>query len=98
MNCKRILLFLGLVILSFAFIHAQDREIQGRVLDENGAGMPGVNVFAEGAKNIATLSDLDGNFRLKLPAGINTLIFSYIGYFEKKINVEGLSTDRKSVV
>lgn len=92
MNCKRILLFFGLVFLSFAFIHAQDREIQGRVLDENGAGMPGVNVFAEGAKNIATLSDLDGNFRLKLPAGINTLIFSYIGYTEKKINIEGLST------
>ena len=42
----------------------------------------------KGNTTVGTISDLDGNFKLDVPAS-STLIFSYIGYATQEIAIEG---------
>ena len=57
---------------------AQNRAIRGKVVDQNGLAVIGASVIAEGT-TIGTVTDLDGNFSLSVPAGA-TLSVSSIGY------------------
>jgi len=50
----------------------------GRITDEDGYGLPGVNVIIKGTTT-GTISDIDGFYSLNAPMGA-TLVFSYIGY------------------
>jgi len=72
--------FYALIALLFtgfgSFVYAQ--EISGKVLDKNGSPLPGVNIADEASK-IYSVSDFDGNFRIKANAG-TSLTFSMIGY------------------
>jgi hypothetical protein len=53
----------------------EKRTINGRVTDESGESLPGVNVKIKGTK-IGTTSDLDGNYRLTaVPSDI--LVFTF---------------------
>lgn len=54
------------------------KVITGQVVDQKGLGLPGVTIIARGT-NIATLSDLDGNYTIKLPEEVKELEFSMIG-------------------
>ena len=70
-----------------------DVPISGRVLDEKGAGLPGVTVLVKGtSKGVST--NADGSFLLEAPAN-STLVFSYVGYSQKAVqlaeNTSGLS-------
>ncbi|MFY0628358.1 MAG: TonB-dependent receptor [Reichenbachiella sp.] len=62
-----------------------DETVSGKVLDENGDGLPGVNVLIEGTAT-GTITDLDGNFEVQVPENA-VLIFSFIGYESKKVTV-----------
>ena len=53
-------------------------EITGTVVDELGEGVIGATVKEKGTSN-GTVTDLDGNFKLKVAEGA-TLVVSYIGY------------------
>ncbi|MBR4001582.1 MAG: carboxypeptidase-like regulatory domain-containing protein, partial [Bacteroidales bacterium] len=57
---------------------AQNRAIRGKVVDQNGLAVIGASVIAEGT-TIGTVTDMDGNFSLFVPAGA-TLSVSSIGY------------------
>lgn len=70
---------------------AQDREISGVVLDQDGFPLPGANVLVKGTTTGAQ-TDFDGNFTIKLPEGSNTLIVSYLGFKSEEVNVEGATT------
>ncbi|MEL7001995.1 MAG: carboxypeptidase-like regulatory domain-containing protein, partial [Bacteroidota bacterium] len=61
-----------------AKVVAQAIPVQGKVLDETGQPMAGVNVVIEGTTQ-GTITDIDGNYRLEATAG-DILIFSFIGY------------------
>ncbi|MDQ2794913.1 MAG: TonB-dependent receptor [Bacteroidota bacterium] len=52
--------------------------IKGRILDETGAGMPGVTVLEQGTSN-GTGTDNDGRFTLNVQPGA-TLVISAVGY------------------
>ncbi len=69
-----ILTFLSL--LSFTLTYAQ-QEISGTVTDAMGPVI-GATVMEKGTSN-GTVTDFDGNFKLKVDAG-KTLVISYIGY------------------
>lgn len=63
-------------------------EIEGKVLDENGDGMPGASVQDQGSGNGA-LTNVDGTFRISsVPLGTRTLIISFIGYQKVSIDVK----------
>lgn len=62
-----------------------DITVKGTVLDEFGDPLIGVSVMIKG-KNAGALTDIDGNFSLKVPKG-TTLDFSYVGYKSKSVVV-----------
>jgi TonB-linked SusC/RagA family outer membrane protein len=58
---------------------AQGLLITGTVTDENGSGLPGVNVFVKGTTTGAT-TNFEGKYALQVPASATTLSFSFVGY------------------
>ena len=73
---KRFLLCF-LTLLFCTSMYAQ-QEITGTVVDELDEGVIGATVKEKGTSN-GTVTDLDGNFKLKVKAG-TMLVISYIGY------------------
>ena len=57
---------------------AQNQTVTGTVLDELNEPVIGATVTVEGTK-IATVTDLDGNYKIAAPAGAKVTI-TYIGY------------------
>lgn len=72
---KRLLLSLTLALVS-TLMYAQ-AEISGTVNDAMGPVI-GATVMEKGTNN-GTVTDFDGNFKLKVAPG-KTLVFTYIGY------------------
>ena len=67
----------------------QQQEISGNVRDaKTGEALPGVNIMVKGTTT-GTITDLDGNFTIKVPNSSATLVFSFIGYQAQSIAVEG---------
>ncbi|WP_229310500.1 TonB-dependent receptor [Larkinella arboricola] len=61
-----------------------DRDISGNVTDEKGEGMPGVSVVMKGTTR-GTTTDGDGKYRLNIPDGEATLVFSFVGYLNQEV-------------
>ncbi len=66
-------------------VHAQNGEISGKVIDENGEGVPIANVVIVDGKGVTTgrgtTTDFDGNYSIKpLTPGKYNVQFSYVGY------------------
>ena len=74
---KRFLMSVMLIFAGTICMYAQT-EITGTVVDELGEGVIGATVKEKGTSN-GTVTDLDGNFKLKVAEGA-TLVVSYIGY------------------
>lgn len=64
---------------------AQDRQLTGKVNDENGAGIPGANILIKGTTR-GTNTDAEGTFTITMGA-TGTLIISSVGYSSKEIDV-----------
>ena len=70
---------------------AQERSVSGNVTSaEDESALPGVNVIVKGT-TIGTVTDVDGNYRLNIPADAQTLTFSFIGFAEQEAEIEGRS-------
>ncbi len=66
---------------------AQTRQISGRILDaQTRKPLPFANITYD--KDKGTISDFDGKFELRIPAGYSKLTVSYIGYLTKSITLE----------
>ena len=72
-----------------------DITISGQVLDEKGAGLPGVNVIVKGT-SVGAQTDVNGRYQIKAP-DTATLVFSFVGYVAKEIAVEGKTTINTSL-
>ncbi|MDN5214105.1 mucoidy inhibitor MuiA family protein [Fulvivirgaceae bacterium BMA12] len=55
------------------------KNVSGKVLDETGEPLPGVNIIVKGT-TVGTVTDFNGNYRLTLPNNAAYLTFSFIGY------------------
>ncbi|WP_421877544.1 mucoidy inhibitor MuiA family protein [Marinoscillum sp.] len=62
------------------------RNVSGRILDETGEPLPGVNVIVKGT-TVGTVTDLDGYYSLTLPNGATHLSVSFIGYASKELPI-----------
>ncbi|GGZ32350.1 SusC/RagA family TonB-linked outer membrane protein [Echinicola pacifica] len=68
--------------------YGQAQQIKGRVLDENGYGLPGASILLLGSSN-GTVTDLDGNFSLNLNGAQSPVLkVSFIGYQAQEIPVD----------
>ena len=62
--------------------------VSGEVKDEQGLPLPGATVVEKGTTN-GTTSDFDGNYELQVSSPDATIIFSFIGYDNSEIGVNG---------
>lgn len=65
-------------------------QVSGRVTDSTGAPLIGVSVKIKGANKGAITND-DGRFQLELQDENAVLVFSYVGYKTKEVQVNGRS-------
>ena len=63
-------------------------QIKGIVVDENNDPLPYVNIHLKNS-SIGTTTNFEGNFLLKAPTGLHTVVFQYVGYktVEKEVAV-----------
>ncbi len=86
-----LLSFLLAFVVSISTSFAQERTISGRVVDEDGGGLPGVNVILKGTTT-GTTTDIDGNYKLNVPGDAGTLVFSFIGLSPQEIAIGARSS------
>jgi TonB-linked SusC/RagA family outer membrane protein len=82
---KRVLLGIALLCLGSAVALAQ-RNLSGRVTDEQGEGLVGVTVLAVGTSSGAS-TDINGAYRLTVPSDAKTLKFTYTGYETQEVEI-----------
>ncbi len=63
-----------------AVAHAQEMKVSGMVTSaEDGQPVIGATVTVKGNTAIGTVTDIDGNFQLMVPAGTDKIVVSYVG-------------------
>ena len=76
------ILLLGFPLLTRAgtmdSTRVENREVRGKVIDEKKQPIPGVSVRL-GGTSMGTATDVDGKFKLLVPADTATLVVSFIG-------------------
>jgi len=62
-------------------------ELSGKVIDEKGLGLPGVNIFIKGSYDGAT-SNVDGNYKFSSKeTEIQIIVFRFLGFKTKELAV-----------
>ncbi|MBS1932754.1 MAG: TonB-dependent receptor [Bacteroidetes bacterium] len=87
---RKFLLTVGIFILLFGEVLAQNRTITGTVKDANGAPVPSASVIVKGLTK-GTSSSSDGSFKIIVPASAKSLVISGIGFGSVTVNIEGNS-------
>ena len=68
-----------------------NREVRGKVVDEKKLPIPGVSVRL-GGTSMGTATDVDGKFKLLIPADTATLVVSFIGMKTEIVKIPRLKT------
>lgn len=88
---KNVLFILAFMfLLSSNTLLAQAKVVSGTVTDPSGVPLPGVNVLEKGTSN-GVSTNFDGNYSIEVNSG-GVLVFSYIGFEQKEINLTGKTT------
>ncbi len=69
----------------------QQKQITGKVIDETGNSMPGVNIQVEGT-TLGVISDANGEYSIKIPNDNVILVFSFLGYKTQTVSSTGKTT------
>lgn len=79
------------IVMTHAPLQAQEaRTVQGQVLDEKKAPIPGTTVQVKGTV-ISTSAGNDGRFSLLVPQDKHLLLISYVGKVPQEINIRNLN-------
>src|SRR5690606_27475577 len=76
----------GLSLLWFMTAYVQQGLVTGRVTDDSGNGMSGVNVIRKGTPTMGTATNENGNFSIEAGED-DVLVISFIGYLTQEIRV-----------
>lgn len=89
MKFYKLILMVLLVTTGF-YLNAQF-TITGTIVDESNSPLFGVNILEDGTTN-GTVSDINGAYSLKVSNANATVMFSYLGYANQKIEVGARTT------
>lgn len=67
------------------------QAVKGKITEEDGTPLPGVNVLEKGTTN-GTVTDTDGVYTLNVSSAESILVFSFIGYLTEEIVVGNQAT------
>ncbi len=88
---KKLLLIVSIVMILPCILKAQTTTLKGKVIDENGNPLQGVNVMVKKTKK-GTSTGVDGSFSLNTPTNGNIeLVMSFVGFKSKSIFSDGSS-------
>lgn len=68
----------------------QEIKVSGKITDENNQPIPGASILVKGTQ-IATQTDFDGKYLIKVPSNESVLVVSFIGYGTKEIKINNQS-------
>jgi TonB-linked SusC/RagA family outer membrane protein len=80
-------LCLILMSLTAAASPIADVRVSGKVTGQNGEALAGVSVSVKGT-TIGTTTDANGNYSIVVPTRSTTLVFSYVSYETKEVEVK----------
>ncbi len=87
---KRILLLSLAFLTVIAFSAMAQRTVSGKITDDTGEALPGVNVVIKGT-TIGVTTDLDGNYQISVDDGA-ILTYSYVGFETQEIEIGSRTT------
>lgn len=85
LNVRLGLLFVSLLISVMSF---GQNVLSGKVSNQKGEGLPSVTVTAKGTST-SVVTDADGNFSIKMPENVKSIIVSSVGFSDQEIAVDG---------
>ena len=88
MKTTRTALLTLLVALISLSVSAQNVTVKGTVKDKTGETVIGASVVEKGNTGNGTITDIDGNFTINVPANA-TIVFSYVGMTTQEASVKG---------
>ncbi len=81
----------NLVVISSEKFNKQEIVIKGKVTDNSGNALPGVNVVEKGTTN-GTVTNIDGQYTINANSADAILSFSFVGYLTEEVQVSGRTT------
>ncbi len=84
---KRLTLLLTCFILSMGLAIAQTTKVKGVVVDESNEPIAGVSVIVKENTAVGTVTNVDGQFTLDVPASAKSLIMKYLGMEDQEVAV-----------
>lgn len=92
---KQIRILISMILFLLCAVQSisaqQDRmQVSGTVTDENNEPMIGVNIYVKNEPGFGVNTNLDGKYTIKVRKNA-TLVFSFVGYDKKEVEVEGKS-------
>ena len=87
-------LVLALLMMVFAIPSFAQGLVKGVVIDSSGEPVIGATVVQKDNRRNATVTDIDGNFSLKMPDGKGTILVTYVGMKEKEVRVSSDKVNR----
>ena len=84
----RKVLFLLTLCLAFSVSAMAQFTVTGTVTDSDGLGIPGVSILERGTTN-GTITNIDGNYTLRIASPDASLVFSFVGMESQEIAVNG---------
>jgi TonB-dependent starch-binding outer membrane protein SusC len=89
---KKILMFISLLLITGSIVMAQTVQIMGTVTSsEDKLAIPGVSVAVKGT-TLGTITGADGKYLLSVPAGTQSLMFSFVGFRTQEVAIAGKKT------
>jgi len=64
----------------------QGKRVTGKVVDAQGEAIPGATVVVKGS-TVGTITGMDGNFTLEVPASGKILVFTFIGMKSSEVTI-----------
>ena len=83
---KYLLISLLLAVNILSLSAQSQRQITGRVMDQNGELLIGVNVLEVGTLNGA-VTDINGTYTITITSANPSLKFTYVGFLEETVRV-----------
>jgi TonB-linked SusC/RagA family outer membrane protein len=74
------------VISSKTYLFQDKKTVKGKVVDEKGLPIPGVNILLKGT-NISAQTDFNGNFTIEVQNNSAKLVVSYIGMESQEVTI-----------
>lgn len=94
---KKIIIIIAMCFITFSMYAQTGLTYAGTVLGEDGYELIGVTIVAKNNKSLATVTDIDGKFRLSGIPRNTVLVFSYVGCEPQEVKVTQ-SEERVNIV